>query len=268
MKMRSRFSAVLLMAGAAAAHGAAGEVIRSFAVGNVRGLAYDYGDDTLWAVTVSANNCMAHKYNVTTGSLLGPGVSLSGMYWNYEIGYGYLVNGTRMFVALDSANPYVRLYTQTGSYYGSLLSPFSGGYTQGCDCDWNGVNVYLGNYSYTNLYRWSGTAWTNFGTLPQSSSYGIAVAYDNVWVYCGSPASCIYRLNSAGSLMGSLVFSSTAYIAGMARGRVDCYNGNEDSIFAAVYYPSNMIYEISVGNVASGAAVAPRSFGQVKALYK
>jgi len=56
------FVALALVLVAATAFGAAGQVIRSFSLGlAVRGLAYDYSDNTVWAASASTYNCQINQ---------------------------------------------------------------------------------------------------------------------------------------------------------------------------------------------------------------
>jgi hypothetical protein len=271
--MKTALVVIAILAIVGTAFGAAGSIIRSFTLPGQpaqgpRGLAYDWSDNNIWvAGPVTSYSIQFGKFNPTTGSMVVNWRSASGAYWVFDIGYGYQVSGTRYLLFVDQTAPRLRLFTTTGSYYGSLSDPFSGGYDEGVDCDWGGTYVYVTNYSYTNIYKWSGSTWGNFGTSPGRPVMGCATGWDKVFIVTTLGDYKIYQFNTAGSLEASIPLQSWSYyMVGLSTGRVDVV-GSEDSVFVAVFSPSRMVYEVSVGDVAA-SGIAPTSLGKIKSLYR
>jgi hypothetical protein len=271
--MKTALVVIAILAMVGTAFGTAGSIIRSFTIagqpGNgVRGLAYDWSDNNIWAAApFSTNNIQFCKFNPSTGSVVVNWKSATGGYWVFDIGYGYQVSGTRYLAFVDQNAPRVRLFTTAGSYYGSMSDPFSGGYDEGIDCDWNGTNVYLTNYSYTNVYKWSGSTWSNFATSPGRPVMGCATGWDKTFIVTTLGDYKLYQFSTAGSLEKSIpLVGWSYYMVGLSIGRVDVV-GSEDSLLIATFYPSSMIYEVSVGDVA-GSGIAPTSLGKIKTLFQ
>jgi len=272
-----RFAIVLLIAFAFAysVYGAAGDVISTFTLTGqpsygVRGLAYDWSDGNVWAAGPVANyNIYLGKFRPATRSLVGSWRSLKEPNWCFDLGYGYRIGGTRYIVLVDNRTPRIRLYTTTGSYYGSLPDPFSGGYDEGAACDWDGRYIYASNYSFTAIYRWNTATWSPWATAPASPVMGVAAAWGRVFVVTSASDYKIYEFGAeTGSLQRSIPLNNwgTQYMVGMSIGRVDA-KGGEESVFLAIFYPSFYICEVSVGDI-TAAALAPASLGAVKALFR
>jgi len=271
--MKTFLVTLAILAIVGTAFGTAGSIIRSFTIAGqpsngVRGLAYDWSDGNIWAASpFGTSNIQFCKFNPTSGSVVQSWRPATGAYWVFDIGYGYQISGTRYLVFVDQNAPRVRLFTTTGSYYGSLSDPFSGGYDEGIDCDWNGTNIYLTNYAYTNVYKWSGSSWANFGTVPATPPMGCATGWDKVFVVTTLSDYKIYQFSTTGSLERSIPLQGWSYyMVGLCTGRVDVV-GTEDSVFVAVFYPSGMVFEVSVGDVAA-SGIAPTSLGKIKSLYR
>jgi hypothetical protein len=272
--MKTALVLIATLAIVGSAFGTAGSVIRSFTLpgqpaSGARGLAYDWSDGNIWAAGPATTNVIQFgKFNPTTGSMVVNWATASGAYWVFDIGYGYQVSGTRYLVFVDQNAPRVRLFTTTGSYYGSMSDPFSGGYDEGVDCDWDGTYVYLTNYAQTPIYRWTGSSWSSFATVPATPPMGCATGWGKVFAVTTSSDYKIYQYNTSGSLEASIPLQNwgTTYMVGMSIGRQNVV-GSEDSVFLAVFYPSSMIYEVSVGDVA-GSGIAPSSLGKIKTLYR
>ncbi|NIT37351.1 MAG: hypothetical protein GTN49_12790 [candidate division Zixibacteria bacterium] len=264
--------AILAIVGTA--FGAAGSTIRSFTLPGQpaqgpRGVAYDWSDDNIWvAGPQRTNSIIFGKFNPTTGSMVVNWRSATGAYWVFDIGYGYQVGGTRYLLFVDQNAPRLRLFTTAGSQYGSIQNPFSGGYNEGVACDWGGKLVYGTNYSYGDIYKWSGTAWSKFATCPGRPPMGCATGWDKVFVVTTSADYKIYQFSTTGSLEKSIPLLNWGrrYMVGMSIGRKDVV-GNEDSVFLCIFYPSKMIYEVSVGDIV-GTGIVPTSLGKIKSLYK
>ncbi len=273
--MRYGVALLVFCAFANSAHGVAGDVIRTFTIAGqptngIRGLAFDGRDGNVWAAGPVTNyNISLGKFRPGTGSLVGSWLSLTEPRWCFDIGYGYRIGGTRYIIIVDGSAPRLRLFTTTGSYYGSFADPFSGGYDEGVACDWDGRYIYASNYSFTAVYRWNIAAWSSWANLPIGPVMGAAAAWDRVFVVTTSPDFKIYEFGAeTGSLQRSIPLNNwgTQYMVGMSRGRVNVKAG-EETVFLAIFYPSPYICEVSVGDV-TGTAVAPSSLGKVKAVFR
>jgi len=260
---------------AAAAFAAPGSIIASFALAGqpaqgVRGLAYDWTDENIWAAGVNgAYDVRVAKFDKVTRSVLTSWTNLSGAYWQYDLGYGYRVGPNRYFVATDQYFPRLRLYTTAGSYYGSMPDPFTLGYDTGAACDWGGTYVYVTNYDSAEIFRWGGTAWAGWVQLPATPPMGVGVGWGRVFVVTASPDYKIYMFNQlTGSLVAEITLSgwSGRRPVGLSLGRVDAAAA-EESVFIAVYSPAALIYEVSVGNLTANAA-EPASLGKIKSIYR
>ncbi len=273
--MRYGVALLVFCAFANSAHGVAGDVIRTFTIAGqpangIRGLAFDWSDGNVWAAGPVTNyNISLGKFRPATGALVGSWRTLNEPRWCYDIGYGYRIGGTRYIIIVDGSAPRFRLFTATGSYYGSFTDPFSGGYDEGVACDWGGSYIYASNYSYSAVHRWNGSTWSAWANMPAGPAAGVAAAWGRVFVVSTSSDLKIYEFDDAtGSLQRSIPLRNwgTQYMIGMSRGRVNA-QGGEESVFLAIYYPSFYISEVSVGDI-TGTAVAPASLGTVKALFQ
>lgn len=272
--MKTALVVIATLAIVGSAFGAAGSIIRSFTLsgqpGNgVRGLAYDWSDNNVWAAApFGTSNIQFCKFNPATGSLVVNWTRASGQYWVFDIGYGYQVGGTRYFIFIDQSAPRLRRWTTTGSYVGSLTDAFSGSYDEGFACDWKGTFMYCTNYAQTTIQKWGGSSWSAFGTVPGSPVMGCAAGWGRVFVVTTQADYKVYVFNNAGSLERSIPLLNwgTRYTIGMSTGRQNVV-GDEDSVFIGVFYPSAMIYEVSIGDVAQ-TGIAPTSLGKIKSLYK
>lgn len=272
--MKTALVVIATLAIVGSAFGAAGSIIRSFTLAGqpaqgVRGLAYDWSDNNIWAAGPAAtNNIVFGKFVPATGSMVVNWTRASGQYWVFDIGYGLGSGTTRDFVFVDQNPPRLRRWTTAGSYVGSITDPFSGGYDEGFDCDWGGTYMFVTNYAQTPVYRWNGSSWASFATMPATPPMGCATGWGKVFVVTTSADYKIYQFNMAGSLERSIPLQNwgTRYMVGMSTGRQDCV-GDEDSVFLAIFYPSSMLYEVSIGDVAA-TGIAPTSLGKIKSLYK
>jgi hypothetical protein len=273
--MRFAIALLIALAFATSVYGAAGDVIRTFTLTGqpprgVRGLAYDFSDGNVWAAGPNTNyDIWLGKFRPATGSLVGSWRSLKEPNWCFDLGYGYRIGGTRYIILVDNRTPRLRVYTTTGSYYGSLTDPFTGGYDTGVACDWDGRYIYASNYSFSGINRWDGATWSAWANIPAGPAEGAAAGWGRVFVVTTASDYKIYEFGAeTGSLQRSIPLKNwgTQYMVGMSIGRVNA-KGGEESVFLAIYYPSFYICEVSVGDIA-GAAVAPASLGAVKALFR
>ncbi len=272
--MRVVLSLLVAFAVANSAYGAAGDIIRTFALAGqprngVRGLAFDWSDGNVWAAGPNTNyDISLGKFRPGTGSLVGSWRSLKEPNWCFDLGYGYRIGGTRYIILADNSAPRYRLYTAAGSYYGSFADPFTGGYDEGVACDWDGRYIYASNYNFTTINRWNIAAWSAWANVPAGPAMGVAAAWGRVFVVTTSPDYKVYEFNDAtGSLQRSIPLNNwgARYMVGMSRGRVNAKAG-EESVFLAIFYPSFYICEVSIGDI-TGTGVAPASLGKIKALY-
>lgn len=272
---------VILVMAAGVSWSAPGEVIRTFAVPNqpaqgIRGLAYDWADSNVWAAGVEGeDNIRFTKFNPETGSTLTSWGTLEGAYWQYDLGYGYLISGKRHLLAVDSEEPRIRIYDTTGSYVGSMRDPFVTHMSAGIDCDWGGTNVFFTNYNYNQIQRWNGTSWMTWAVVPMYCT-GVATGWGRVFAVSVAPDYKIYEyfriygktgsLNRVISLDYSNGFAVPGNAIGLSIGRVDAI-ANEETVFLAVYSPVYAIYEVSIGDV-TNTTVTPASLGRIKSLFK
>jgi hypothetical protein len=261
---------------AAAAWGAAGDIIRSFELPGqpaygVRGLANDWSDGNVWVAGPNANdNCIFAKFNPTSASLVSSWTRLSGSVWVFDIGYGYVIGADRYLVVVDKTSPRMKVFSTAGSLVATLEDPFTGGFDQGAACAWDGLGVFANNESFPEVKRWTGAAWSVWGKTPATRGRGLAVGWGRLFAIKGKPDAAVYEFNLAtASLVRTIPLLNwgSRDMVGLAIGRVNA-RGAEESLFTGVFTPQpRMIYEISVGDVTDVAA-APASLGCVKALYR
>jgi len=277
--MRTKFTTLLVVVMAAAAFGAAGDVIRSFQVSGqpsygIRGVAKDWSDGNIWAAGPNTtNSIMLGKFDASTGSLIGSWMPLSGAYWVFDIGYGYMYGGNRVIIQCDQSAPIWRMWTTTGSYIApfGIQPPITS--PEGIGCDWGGTICFATDYYNTTIYRWNGSAWGSWATNPAPPTMGNEPGWGRFFVVTSYPDYKIYEyLNiygTSGSLNRSFALNgwpSNRYMVGLAIGRVDA-TGSEESVFIAVFNPAPyMVYEVSVGDI-TGTSITPSSLGKIKALY-
>jgi hypothetical protein len=258
---------------------APGEIIGSgFTFGMVRGLDRDYSDGSIWMTTAVSNNCQIGKFDAETREQIGDWVTATGQYWCFDCGYGYIHNGTTSIILVDQNAPHMRMYNPTtGAYIGSLPNAFP---EYSYD---DGLGVYAGP-GITNTYLWASsyngnpikksnypcTSWSSFATCPGTSVMG--VAYDQegyqhrLFVVTTSPDYKIYCFDADFGTLEDIwpLIDWTYYVMGMAMGRYSIGSYGNDSVFIATFYPSNMIYEVKVGDWVN---VQPTSLGSIKAAF-
>jgi len=176
---------------AAAAWGAAGDIIRSFSLSGqpadaIRGLAKDWSDGNIWAAGIQAEGDIRFaKFNATTTSVMTSWRQFQNANWQYDLGYGYMSGGTRYFVAVDSMPPRLRIYDAAGSFVATLPDPYTGPTDVGMDCDWgSGTYVFFTNYTYNLIQRWNGSAWAVWATVP-AAAVGVATGWGRVFAVSG-----------------------------------------------------------------------------------
>jgi len=258
---------------AAGAYGAPGDVIRTFSVpgqpGNgIRGLAFDPSDGDVWAAGPHVQGDVRFgKFDAVTGGLVGSWASLPGAVWNFDIGFGYQVGGTKYLVVADKIPPRVRLYTTNGSFVGTMADPFAGGYDEGCACDWGGTTLWLTNSYAADVKRWGGGGWTSWAVVPEGRPEGVATGWGRVFVGTDYPDHIYEYDKNTGSVLRTITPPNWGYdFVGVGLGRVDAF-GSEESVFIACYRSDYVIAEVSVGDV-TAASATPASLGKVKALFK
>lgn len=276
--MRTMLITVLVLAVAGTAFGAAGDIIRSFTVTGqpsygIRGVAKDWSDGNLWVAGPNNTNAIIFaKINITTGSVIQSWQTMQNQYWVFDIGYGYIYGGNRVIIAGDQSAPVWRMKDPTnGSHINNFPTQPSVTYPEGIGCDWGGTICFATDYYSTNIYRWNGSSWATWATNPGSPCMGNDTGWGRLFVVTTSADYKIYEYtgiyNTSGSLTRSFALANwSAYMVGLGIGRVDA-TGNEESVFLATFYPSYVLYEISVGDI-TGTSIQPTSIGKIKALYK
>jgi len=242
----------------------------------VRGLAYDPADGNIWCAGPNAiyNIIFAKFKNDTTHEIVQNWQSVENQYWVFDIGYKYTYSGKDCLVFCGKDGTRIWLKDPAnGKHIGDIPDPFNGGYDEGIegnyDSSW-GVTLYATNYVYTLVRKWNGSSWENFAICsspPMGLAYGWGYVFVihtsslySIWVFRASDGSKVEEI--------PLTYWGTKYMVGLARGR-DNYNGpgTGETLYTAVFYPSNLIYEIDIGNY-NQQEIEPTSVGNIKALYK
>jgi len=256
-----------------------GDTIREFTLSGqpsygIRGLEYDPYDGNIWcAGPNSQDNVIFCKFlSGQVDSIVHNWQRLDSQHWCFDIAYKYVYDGRDCIVVCDSTSPRYKLYDVVdGSYVGFLPDAFSGGYNEGISADYKnnwGVTLYASNYSYTDIMRWDGSSWSNWATT-MSPSMGLCYGWAHVFNIITSPVYKILSFYVADGQMDNEIQLNnwgTTYMVGLARGR-DNYNGTNETLYTACYYPSNFIREIDIGNY-NQTGIEATSVGNIKALFK
>jgi len=268
--------AVLVLAGSVFA--APGGIIGSgFSFGVVRGVDHDWTDNNIWMTTAVANNCQIGKFDAVSHAQVGSWVTAAGQYWCFDCGYGYIYNGTTSIILADQNSPRMKVYNPTtGASLGTLPNAFP---EYSYD---DGIGVYAGTaITLTNLWATSYngnpvkksdypcTTWTSFGTTPATPTMGCAYGWNKVLVVTTSPGYTIYCFDATTGTLDYTwpLIAWPGYLMGMAAGRVDAV-GSDESVFIAIFSPSNSIYEVEIGDISGNPRVVPTSLGMIKSAYK
>jgi len=262
------------------AYAAKGDIVGEFTLegqptGGVRGLAYDPADGNIWAAGPNdINDVIFAKFtNDTNHSIVQNWQKIQSQYWVYDIGYKYVYSGKDCIVVCCKPDPRIRLHDKSdGSYIGSLPDAFSGGYNEGIEGDYKnnwGVTLYCDNYNYTTVKKWNGSSWSDWATCT-SPAMGCAFGWNHVFVIHTSSVYSIRVFRTSDGLKVEdipLKNWGTKYMAGLSRSREN-YNGTDETLYTAVFYPSNVIYEIDIGQYTGGPyIVETTSVGGIKALF-
>lgn len=264
-------SAVMLLL-VSAAFAAPGDIIRSQSisgqpVNGVRGLARDWNTDRIWVAGPNTSSDII--YTSIDMETLAPDawMGASGMYWVFDIGYGYDDGGTMYLVMNDQTSPYSKLIDPAdGSYDGSLPDYFSSAdYTDGAAVDWATNYVYMSSHGSDEVVYYDGAAFNVFGTISGAKNMGTAVGWDHLFVIRTSTYYTIevYELN--GTFVESIPLNgwpSGNYLIGLACGREDVVGSNESLFFAD--FITQQVHEVEVGDYA-GTSLQQSTWGAIKA---
>jgi len=270
---------VALMLAVVSAYAAKGDTVLSFTLSGqpangVRGLAYDPTDGNIWAAGPQAtSNIIFCKFkNDTSHAIVNNWIQAASMYWVFDIGWKYTYSGTDCLVFIDQNAPRICLQNPTtGARVGTLADPNSSSYDEGIEGDYKngwGTTLYCDNYGATILYKWNGTSWSNFGTT-LSPAMGCAYGWNHIFVIHTANTYTIRVLKATdGTLEEDIPLNNwgTKYMVGLARGR-DNYNGTNETLYTATFYPSSTIYEIDIGQY-NQTSIETTSVGNIKALFK
>jgi hypothetical protein len=240
--MRSIGFTILLVLVAAAAWGAFGDVISSFAGPGATPLALAWDGQYLWCTTQTPD--CTFRLNPANGSVIS----------SYVTGFGYSARGltwanSSIYDGNDTPN-----YINRRNTSGSIMSSF-------------GTTAFYGGLAYdgTNLWATSTsphTFWeyTTAGSLVDSFSvtfYPFDPGCDGTYLYCGTyqPAHSIYKLTTTGSIVTSAAAPSD-FPWGC------CYDGT--NLWISTTSGTNAIWKLDAGNT----GIAPASLGKVKAVYR
>ncbi|MGQ9705570.1 MAG: hypothetical protein ACUVWP_01020 [bacterium] len=259
-------------------HSSPGDIVREFTLegqpaGGVRGLEYDPADGNIWAVGPNTqNNVYFCKFiSGQVNSIVHIWQRLDGQYWCFDVAYKYVFDGKDCIVVCDSASPRYKLHdVKDGSYVGFLPDAYTDGYNVGIGADYKnnwGVTLYASNYSYTDIMRWNGSSWSVWATT-SSPSMGICYGWAHVFNIITEPVYKILSFHIADGKMDNEIQLNnwgTCYMVGLARGR-DNYDGKNETLYTACFYPSNFIREIDIGQY-NQTGIETTSVGNIKALY-
>jgi len=256
-----------------------GDIVREFTLEGqpsygIRGLEYDPADGNIWcAGPNSQDNVVFCKFiSGDANSIVHNWKKLVSQNWCRDIAYKYIYDGIDCIVVCDSVSPRYKLYdVRDGSYVGFLPDAFSGGSDYGISADYKnnwGVTLYASNYSYTDIMKWNGSSWNVWATTT-SPSMGLCYGWAHVFNIITAPVYKIFSFYIAdGKLDDEIQLNNwgTTYMVGLARGR-DNYDGKNDTLYTACYYPSNFIREIDIGNY-NQTDITTTSVGSIKSMFK
>jgi hypothetical protein len=276
--------AVLALAGSVFA--SPGGIIGSpFSFGVVRGLDKDWEDGNIWMATAVSNACQFGKFDQTSHAQVGSWVTASGQYWCFDCGYGYMYSGTKSIILVDqntSGGARERCYNPTtGAYLGSIPNAYpeqSYDYGSAIYASGNPPDTYDQTKIWSSCYYsatlkvsdYPVTTWTTFATCPATPPMGTAYAWGHVLVVTTSPGYTVYSFDpDDGTLEDSWALSGWSYyLMGLSAGRENAV-GDDESVFIAIFSPSNSIYEVEIGDIYTPPIkVQPTSLGMIKSAYK
>ena len=256
-----------------------GDIISEFTLsgqptGGVRGLAYDPYDGNIWAAGPNDlyENIFCKFENDETHTIVQQWQLLEGQYWIFDIGYKYIFDGKDCIVTwAHHPHDNYYLYDKTdGSYIGSLPDPFPSGYGEGVSGDYEngwGVTLYVTNYGYDDIMKWDGSLWTVWATT-LSPAMGCCYGWSHVFVIHTYPAYKIRSIRVSDSTVEEDIPLNNwgeCYMVGLSRGR-DNFDGINETLYTATFFPSNLIKEIDIGNY-NQTDIEATSVGNIKAMF-
>lgn len=263
--------AVVLLASAAAA--APGDIIRSQSISGqpsygVRGLAKDWDSGDIWLAGPNGTSSISYTNMDAESMTLGSWNTASGMYWVFDIGYGYVDGGTTYLLMNDQTAPYTKMIDPTtGSYDGNLPDYYSSAdYTDGCSVDWDNNYVYMSSYGSDDVVYYDGSSWTVLTTISGGRNMGAAVAWEHLFIIRTSPYYTIEVYTIDGTFVESIALNSWPsgnYLIGLSPGRENAAADNESLFFAD--FITYQVHEVEVGNYSE--SLERSTWGSIKASF-
>lgn len=271
VKMFGCFFAVLLIVSAAFA--APGDIIRSQSISGqpssgVRGLAKDWDTGDIWLAGPQGTDNII--YTSMDAESMSPGSwnTASGMYWVFDIGYGYVDGGTTYLLMNDQTSPYTKMIDPaTGSYDGNLPDYYSASdYTDGNAVDWDDNYVYMSSYGSDEIVYYDGSSWTVLTTISGGRNMGAALGWEHLFIIRTSPYYTIEVYTLDGTFVESIPLNSWPsgnYLIGLSCGREDVEGDNESLFFAD--FVTLQVHEVEVGNYST--SLQRSTWGSIKASF-
>jgi len=236
----------------------------------ISGLEKDPVDGNIWAAGLfSPYTCKFCKFTPYEHYITKQWEVLSNVNDCKDVAYPYIYNSKSVFVVVDNNPPRLKLCdAENGSYLGSLQDPFFGSYDIGVGVDFNTNCLYLTNEAFNLCKKWNGTEWIDFAVYSEAGNMGVAYGWKHIFVIFSTPTYKIKVFDGNGNCVDEYSLNNWGgkYMRGLCCGRKNAVN-NDESVYAAIYYPSQVIVEIEVGNF-SDVGIEVSSFGRIKSLYR
>lgn len=250
-----------------------GDIVRSQSISGqpaegIRGLARDWETDRIWVA--GPEGSFSVRYTSLDIESLAPDAWQSasdGLYWVFDIGYGYEMGGTECLLMNDQTSPYTKIIDPSdGSWLGSLPDYFSAAnYTDGCAVDADANRVYLSSHGDPEVVCYDGASFNLFDSIAGAKNMGAAVGWDHVFILRTDPYYTIEVYDPGGDFVESIPLNNWTtgnYVMGLACGREDV-SGDSETLFFADFI-TDQIHEVEVGDY-TGTSLQHTTWGRIKA---
>jgi len=254
-----------------------GDVIDSFMITGqpshgIKGLAKDFDDGNIWAVGLeTVDQVKFCKFDCNDHSLVQEWMDLQGAKYCLDIAYPYIYGGIPTIVVVDYYEPFLKMFNPgDGGYVGMVDEPFDDGYEVGLAANYYLNDLYCNNGDsdiFRECRRFHGSEWDTFITYDEENNMGVAYGWHHIFIIFSYPEFKIKVFDEQGIFVEEYELNEwgEAYMIGISCGREDVVGENE-SVFVALYYPSDMIREVEIGNF-SKTGVERNSLGAIKAMF-
>jgi hypothetical protein len=255
---------------AAAAYGALGSVVHSFAAPATYPIALGVPNNYTSFLWVYCNSSPYRIYQLqgTTGSVVASYTSPQGSYtrgltYSYN-GGGGLPTGSYLWMGNSSTDRIYRCNYSNGSVYASIPANHDmyGGIAAMATADGGNAPTYMmsNDTSPAMMYRQSLTSGSIYSSwTSNSNTYDLAWDWRNQIIWTGDAGNRVYGWRTNGSLVTSFTIPNN-YPLGF------CYTSNYLWVACTIGSPAHYIYQIHCPQTNIG--VSPSSVGKIKTLFR